>query len=777
MKAIIMAGGEGTRLRPLTCDIPKPMARLCGRPMLEYILDLLSAHGVREAALTLRYLPGQIIEHFPGGKYADIALSFVEETSPLGTAGSVKNACRTDDDNILVISGDALCDFNLADFASIHRNSGAAVSILGKKVADPREYGLIDADQTGRIAGFIEKPAFTQAVSDIANTGIYMLSRKALELIPQDTKYDFAKDLFPALLANGEWLQCWEGSGYWCDIGDLDSYISCQRDMLYGRVRCRIPGNIPPASASANVHARRGNVKIIPPVYIGDNVMIEDDSVIEAGSVLDDGCTIGRGARVSGSIVLGGAHIARRARLTGSLVCAGASVKAGAMMFEGSTAGAGSIVGEQAIIAPTVKIWNNKRVEDGARVSDNIRLGSGNREFFDEHGITGQIGVEITPEFCARVGAALGSKSPSGKVAVGCGPGRAAEVMKDAFCAGVCSSGAQALDFGSSFSAQFEFCASFCNVEMGAFIRGDHRAWIRLLSEGMPATRSAEREIETLIARSEFVRAPYDGLGGRVDMSGVSTLYSAQLNRFARGGLGGLSVQVNSKNNAVTTTLRDALQKMGCDVGGQNPITVEVNSGGDKLRIWDPQAGTVRHHMILAVCAVGEMERGQDIALPFDAPRAIDKQAELLGRNVLRYLDTPADASDTEARKLARAQMWSRDALMQCVMFLSLARRNGGIVSLLSKLTSFEVSVSTLETAGNPAALLRDMGQEKNGSIGEGIVVQDNKGVILIKPTKKGNGLRILAEAVSFEAAKELCESTEELLRRAMSKQSGAPDR
>ena len=165
------------------------------------------------------------------------------------------------------------------------------------------------------------------------------------------------------------------------------------------------------------------------------------------------------------------------------------------------------------------------------------------------------------------------------------------------------------------------------------------------------------------------------------------------------------------------------------------------------------------------------MERGQDIALPFDAPRAIEAQAKLLGRQVLRYLSTPADNSDLEARKLARTQMWSRDALMQCIIFLRLVRRSDGVKNLLERLSSFEVSVSTLQTSGNPAALLRDMGGKQTGGIGEGVLVERTGGIVLIKPMKKGGALRILAEAASSEIAQELCKSTEELLRGAMENQ------
>lgn len=759
MKAVIMAGGEGSRLRPLTCDMPKPMARLCGRPILEYILDLLAIHGIQEAALTLRYLPGQIIEHFPEGMYKGIKLYFVEETSPLGTAGGVKNACEPEDDNVLIISGDALCDFDLTAFASYHKKGGAAVTILGKKVEDPREYGLIDADETGKVAGFIEKPAFSQAVSDLANTGIYMLSQRALKLIPSGESFDFARDLFPLLLSRGETLRCWEGQGYWCDIGDLDTYISCQRDMLYGKVKCSLPPMGEPTG-------RTVGVKIRPPVYLGKNVVLEDDVLIEEGSVLDDGCTVGRGARITGSVVLQGAHISRGATLTGSLVCSGASVKAGAMLFEGSTVGAGAVVGEQATVAAGIKIWPGKKVADLSRATLHVKVGGDSRFFFDDDGISGQIGVELTPEFCARVGAAVGSLHPGARIAVGSGTHRSAEVLKDALTAGIRSTGAHVVDFGSNFAAQFEFSMNFCAVELGVFIRGGSRASLEVLSEGLPATRQVERNIEGMLARGEFVRCSYDGMGDRVDMSGVGALYRSQLMRLAPGGLSGLEGRVRSQNVAISSLLRDTLEKLGCADGD---LTIEISEQGEKLRIFEPSLGTVRSHTILAICAAGEMERGLDVALPYDAPRTIDTMAASMGRRVLRYFNTPADNSDQEARKLAKTQLWNRDALMQAVMFLHMAQRWGGVPKLLERYKGFDVAIRTLETQpGGSAALLRKVSRHPSGTIAEGVLVEDQRGVVLLKPLKRGDGVRILAEAASSETAQELCDSMEQLLRRAM---------
>ena len=203
MKAVIMAGGEGTRLRPLTCDLPKPMTRLCGRPVMTYLLDLLQRHGVREAAVTMRYLP-QVIREEYDGHYKDVQLHFVEEDKPLGTAGSVRGACRScagfEEDDILVVSGDALTDIDIEAAYAFHKRSGAAATLVVSRVEDPREYGLVDMAEDGRITGFVEKPGWAQAVTDSANTGMYILSPDILPYIPENTSFDFARNLVPLLL-------------------------------------------------------------------------------------------------------------------------------------------------------------------------------------------------------------------------------------------------------------------------------------------------------------------------------------------------------------------------------------------------------------------------------------------------------------------------------------------------------------------------------------------------------------------------------------------------
>lgn len=237
MKAIILAGGEGTRLKAVTGDTPKPMVPLLGRPLMEYTLLLLKQHGFTEICAAVRYRAEEIMAHFGDGRAYGVALSYRVETEAWGTAGAVRR-CKEfiGNEDVLIISGDAACDFDLAALFRAHRERQATATLALCRVPEPLRYGLTVTDQEGWIRAFIEKPDWRHVVTDLVNTGIYVLSPRALDAIPTDRPYDFAKDLFPALLRDGEPLLGAALDGYWCDVGTPLSYYQCCVDALEGRL-------------------------------------------------------------------------------------------------------------------------------------------------------------------------------------------------------------------------------------------------------------------------------------------------------------------------------------------------------------------------------------------------------------------------------------------------------------------------------------------------------------------------------------------------------------
>ena len=242
MKAVIMAGGEGSRLRPLTCDKPKPMVPVMNRPLMEYSVELLRACGLRDIAVTLQYLPEQIREHFGDGSRFGVNLQYYVEEDPLGTAGSVKNAAPFLDETFVVVSGDALTDVDLTEAIAFHRSRGALATLVLKSVENPLEYGVVMLDPGGRIVRFLEKPGWGEVFSDTVNTGIYILEPEVLAYVEPGKMVDFSKDIFPRLLERGEPLYGYVMEGFWCDVGDLREYARAHRQVLERRVKVNLKG-------------------------------------------------------------------------------------------------------------------------------------------------------------------------------------------------------------------------------------------------------------------------------------------------------------------------------------------------------------------------------------------------------------------------------------------------------------------------------------------------------------------------------------------------------
>ena len=259
MKAVIMAGGQGTRLKAVTGECPKPLVPLLGRPLMEHILLLLRRYGFTEVCTALRYHAQDIIDRFGDGSGLGLHLEYRVEEEALGTAGGVKNCadfCGGED--VLVISGDAACDFDLGELMRRHRESRAAVTLALYRHPEPLRYGLAVTEPDGRIRSFIEKPPWSRVVTDLVNTGIYILSPRALRCIPEGQPCDFAKDLFPQLLREGELLLGVPLDGYWCDVGTPLSYYQCCVDALEGRLALELPESFSPPAAPEGEEECRG---------------------------------------------------------------------------------------------------------------------------------------------------------------------------------------------------------------------------------------------------------------------------------------------------------------------------------------------------------------------------------------------------------------------------------------------------------------------------------------------------------------------------------------
>ncbi|HEX8099379.1 MAG TPA: NDP-sugar synthase, partial [Actinomycetota bacterium] len=263
MKAVVMAGGEGTRLRPLTSNQPKPMLPLVGRPMMQHTLRLAHQHGFNEIVATVHFLASVVRNFFGDGSDLDLSLSYATEEEPLGTAGSVKNAAPLlEGDRVLVLSGDSLTDVDLTELMQFHEKKGAAVTVTLKRVTDPLEFGIVITDEDDKVERFLEKPGWGEVFSDTINTGIYVIEPEVIDLIP-DGEVDFARDLFPMLLDKGLPIYGYTTDRYWTDVGNIGAYMRAHRDALDRKVQLEIEG----------FEVRRG-------VWLGDGAELDPDAVV-----------------------------------------------------------------------------------------------------------------------------------------------------------------------------------------------------------------------------------------------------------------------------------------------------------------------------------------------------------------------------------------------------------------------------------------------------------------------------------------------------------------
>ena len=759
MKAVIMAGGEGSRLRPLTCDLPKPMARLCGRPVIEYILELLSLHGFSDVSVTTRYLPLVLEEHFSGGRYKDINLTFVREDVPLGTAGSVKNAAGSEE-SVLVISGDALCDFDLTAAIAFHCERKADVTIIAKSVEDPREYGLIACDERDKVTGFIEKPGWNQVCTNLANTGVYIVNKNCLDLVPARQSFDFAKDLFPLMLKRSMRIMAHKTKGYWCDIGDMKTYLSCQQDLLGGKTAFALPGSAGLFGAPPPV----GKYTVTPPVYFGQNVKVANGAQIGPDTVLDDGCAVGAQSKIRQSVLLPRSAVGANSHLTGAVLCADALVKENAHLFEGSVGGTGAVIGRDAKVLSNVKIWPGKTAADGESVREHLKYGATPPLSFDDDGLCGQAGVELTPQFCVRLGCALGSLKTGERIGVAACGGNVADALKSALCTGLISAGSTVFDFGACTLSAARFDMIFCDLPLLAYVQSrldGETATVSLLGEGgLPLPRFVERELEHLLARDETRRAPLGEWQNVTDLSGMKAVYRQNLLRLASGGLAGVAAVPACEDAGLHAFFAALLKTLRADT--ETGPTFQLSKDGQSLCVFDEQTGVVPHERLLALAAKIHLQNGHDLALPADAPAAIEEMAQPFeGRRVLRYLNAPADNSDQPARALAAGQHFMHDGAALAVMLLDhLREQNVTLAGALAEIPQFTVLSKVIPLHQNPAEVMKMLGEQMASPgvspPGEGLKIEAGKACAHVCPSKKGGDLKLKIEAANAEIAGEL---------------------
>ncbi|MCU1623973.1 MAG: mannose-phosphate guanyltransferase [Frankiales bacterium] len=691
MRAVVMAGGEGTRLRPMTANQPKPLLPVVNRPVMEHVLRLLRRHGFDEAVVTVQFLASLVRTYFGDGEDLGMHLSYATEVTPLGTAGSVKNAeAALRDDSFLVISGDALTDIDLDGLVKAHRERDALVTVCLTRVQHPLEFGIVVAGEDGRVDRFLEKPSWGQLFSDTVNTGIYVMEPEVFDYVAAGEVVDWSGDVFPALLAAGAPVYGYVGTGYWEDIGTHESYVKAQADVLNRQVEVEISGfEMSPGVWIGEGAEVDSDATIKGPVFIGDYAQVEAGAELREFTVLGDNVVVKRGAFLHRAVVHDNAFIGPYANLRGCVIGKSTDVMRAARIDEGAVIGDECVIEEEAIVHDGVKVYPFKTIEAGAVVNTSVIWEArGSSALFGPRGVSGLVNVEITPEYVVRLASAYATTLKKGSlVTTSRDASRAARAFKRAVIAALTSSAIDVVDLEVVPLPVARYETGRGAAAGGVSLRttpGDPQSIDIVFTDdrGVDLSAAQQRRIERTFSRQEFRRA-FPGeiaelsfpsrlldsyaqdLLAALDTRGVAEAGLKVVVDAAGGAaalvlptlLGRLGVDVLTVNNRLdelttTETLAahmQAVHRLGDLVSSSRAdFGVRFDHVGERLTLVDDRGQLVhddRALLVLLDLVAAERGRGAAMALPVTTTRVAEQITRFHGADISWTSTSPGELS------------------------------------------------------------------------------------------------------------------------------------
>lgn len=815
-----MAGGFGTRMRPLTINLPKPMIPMVNRPMMDIIVELLKKHKLTDLISVVFFQPEIITEYFHDGASHGIKMMYKAAESDLGTAGSVKN-CQSliGKERFVVISGDVLTDFDLTAAIKFHEQNKAKATMILTRVENPLAFGVVITGKDGKIERFLEKPTWGEVFSDTVNTGIYILEPEVLDLIPEKSEYDFSKNLFPHMLKEGMPLYGYVAQGYWADIGNLDQYRLAHQDIFGGKVEVGIPGSRM-NKIGKEIWAGEGShidasAHLSGTVVLGKNCNVGKNAKV-TNSVLGDGCQVEEGAVLTNAILWRNVSIGAEAQVRECVLGSGTDVQEKAVIFEGAIISENCTIGKDAVVKAGVKVWPNKVVEDGARLSTSLIWGDKwARSIFGQHGVTGMAGIDITPEFASKLGAAYGASLPKGSTILTARDiHKTSRMINRALISGILSSGVNVHDLQEMPIAVSRYAVPKLSDAGGLHTRKSpfDKQFIDIKffdGRGMALSSGKEKGIENLFYREDFRRAT-------MEETGELAFPHRLLEFYHQGFLDALNVQsivdmrpkviIDYAFSAAAPIFPWLLGKLGCEVVALNAYmdetkltktqeefqsslkqlsdivpTLKANfgvlfdSGAEKIFVVDEKGHLLAGTELLALFSLYTYRRnkGAKTVVPVNGSQILNDLAKAnmgqIQRTRINYYSLMEAATQKDVAFVGESDGGFifpsfapfMDAMMSTAKLMELIAHEGKPISHFLEQIPKKIQVSqkvpcSWEMKGTIMRhLIEDTANEKRDLI-DGVMIHQNGSSIMILPDADMALFHVSAEAENEKKAKDL---------------------
>src|SRR3990172_3625399 len=804
MQAVVMAGGFGTRLRPLTANIPKPMTPLLNKPIIEHIIALLKVHSITDLILILYHQADIIKDYFKDGKKFDVKIHYVMPDADYGTAGAVYRGFEYIHDRFIIISGDVVTDFNLTHAVNFHIRKKSSATLVLTRHKNPLQFGIVLTDSQGRITKFFEKPSMSEVFSDTINTGIYVMEKESLALVPRARGHkpdcDFSKDLFPYMLKNKLPIYGSIERGYWRDVGSLEDYINTNLEALRGKVKLPlIKGGI----KNGNVIAKSTSVSRLAKV---------------TNSVIGSKCSIGQNVIIKNSIIWKGSHIEKNSNINYDVICNRVKVKAGTKIEENVFIGDNVSIGTGVTIKRDVKIWPEKFIDSNSTLTKSLIWEERWREnLFTDSRITGLSNIEITTDFCAKLGTSFGIFAGVGsKVFVSRDIDNVSVMIKGAITSGLMSSGVTVIDIqampipilrhelkkgtasGGIFVRKSPFDASKCDI-------------IFLDANGKDLSAAKTKSVERLVISGDWRPTPFDKIGAVIKPEKADESYKehffknidTQIINSRK-----FKIAVNFSHGITATILPNIMGEFDIelvaldshiDASKQTRSPEEfklaleqlsyvvtslkydagflIDAGGEKIYLVDDAGIRLSYDRFLSLIVylfLTLYPKTKKIAVPIQASGEIDIVAKKYYTEVIRVKDSHyaiMNATDDPDVDLAGGTkggvifpnfLFSTDGMFSIIKILELAARSGKKLSRLGKETPrLHMSKNNLFCSKDQKGkIMRRLVEESEGTrrqLIDGIkIFFDEYKWVLCIPDSEREIFHVNAEAKTQKAADEL---------------------
>lgn len=784
MKAVIMAGGDGKRLRPLTCTVPKPMLPVANRPVIEYAVELLKKHGIHEIAFTLRYLPNIVKSHLGNGREHNAVFEYFTEKNPLGTAGSVKNAIDFLSDTFVVLSGDGLTDIDITKALMYHEQKKADVTIVLKPVENPLEYGAVITGDDGKIIKFTEKPSWNEVCSDNVNTGIYIINKNVMELVPNDKAFDFSHDLFPKMLQMNMNIYGYVANEYWCDIGDLKSYVRANTDVISGKVKgfniddfVQIQEGV---FVSKNAVIEHGAM-LFPPCMVGKNSVVKKGTVIGPETVIGNACVINEHTSVKHSVVHDNTFIGDNCELKGCILSSDCVVKDGAALFEGTAIGFGTKIGEMCTVKNCASVWPQKNIESDCVVSENIiwQTAKYSGYFTDSH-IHGKLNSHITNKI-ALVSANAFSCGKK-RILMAHNASSSSQMLYSAAKSGVISGGSKVIEAGVLSLPALRYIVRLLGADGGIYMgEKDGIADIYFINEvGSCISRAEERKIESALNNDTLLPTSPENIQEPQNFDKACEFYESHIISLFNGINNGSNlpeIEIVNDNSVECDILINILFRLGIKVNvadtengtrSENTIRVSLSDYGEKLIIYNEDNSPEdknRLNLLLNYILLKTQSGERFVVADYNAPQAVDIIARANNGTVIRTRSGIKALIDEVVKHdgiddfapVGKMSMYYDGVVFLLGLYDIIVKEGKSYKELVTSLPELHISEKEVYCNWNKRGeVLRTLSEYKDINPGNGVKITQKYGWSLVLPDEKRAVFKIYSEAFSNEYAEEL---------------------